>query len=300
MKNTIKILFSASVCAVALSSCSKLNTTPSFNPDDSFVAFDNAAFTVTEDCGYLSVPVSIASIDPEKVNVAIKTIDGTAKAGVDYELDGDGVVRFDGKLRTMVVDINIVSKVGTYTGDLDFSLEIVSAGNLKLGANKTCKVTISDLDHPLAAILGEYTGTAFDYFDGAAVNWNVNFMKDTKDVTVLWIDAPTGSFQGTYPSADYRIYAKVADDKKSFTVSLGQVLASKASGNTVSLWGFDGSSVYDGGSVTFTLDESGKTFTIEDGWGWGIGYLKDGNSVSLYDLYSPGTGSTPSVSFTKK
>lgn len=299
MKNTYKILFSAAVGALALASCSKMNDYPTFNPDDSFAAFDNVAYTVTEDCGSLSIPVSIASIDAQKVNVALKAVEGTAKSGTHFELVGDGVLRFDGKARTMVVDVNIISKVGEYTGDLDFSLELVSAGSLKLGANKTCKVTISDLDHPLAAILGEYTGKAYDYFDGAPVSWKANFMKDAKDVTVLWIDAPTAYFQGTYPSADFRIYAKVADDKKSFTVSLGQVLASKASGNTVSLWGFDGSGVYDGGSITFTLDESGKTFTIEEGWGWGIGYLTSSDQVSLYDLYSPGTGSTPSVSFTK-
>lgn len=300
MKNTNKILFIAAVSAMALVSCSKMNDYPTFNPDDSFAAFDQIAYSVDENCGTLTIPVSIASIDPEKVNVALKAVDSTAKAGVNYELVGDGVLRFDGKLRTMAIDVKINDKSGEYTGDLVFCLELVSAGGLKIGANNTCTVTISDLDHPLAAILGEYTGTGFDYFDGAAVNWNVNFMKDAKDVTVLWIDAPTASFQGTYPSGDYRIYAKVAEDQKSFTVPLGQVLASKASGKTVSLWSFNGSSVYSSGSVTFTLDASGKTFTIEEGFGWGIGYLTDSNSVSLFDLYSPGTSSTPAVSFTKK
>ena len=299
MKNAYKILFSAAVCALALVSCSKMNETPSFNPDDSFASFDNLAYTVSEDCGKVSIPVSIASIDPQTVTVALKAVDGTAKAGVNYDFAGDGILRFDGNSRTMVVDINIVDKTGEYTGDLDFSVEIVSAGELKVGANSVCKVTISDLDHPLAAILGEYTGTAYNYFDNATTSWKVNFMKDAKDVTVLWIDAPTASFQGTYPSADYRIYAKVSEDKKSFTVSLGQTLASKAGSNVVSLWGFDGSSVYDGGTVTFTLDASGKTFTIEDGWGWGVGYLTSSDQVSLYDLYSPGTSSTPAVSFTK-
>ena len=80
MKNIFKIF----VFAVALSaafSCSKLNETPVFEDSMSFVAFDVTSVIVNENAGSVSIPVTIASIDPKAVTVAYTVTDDTAKAG---------------------------------------------------------------------------------------------------------------------------------------------------------------------------------------------------------------------------
>lgn len=217
MKNLFKIITSATVLA-ALFSCSGLNETPVFEDSMTFVAFDKTSVTVDENAGTVSIPVTIASIDPKAVTVAYTVTDGTAKAGVNFNLkDPSAVLVFDGQTRTMNLELAIVDLTGEYTGDLSFSLSLVAPGNMKLGANSTCAVKISDLDHPLADILGTYTVTAEDFAQGA-VNWTMTLSKDPSDVNVVWIDyvCPL-AMQGSMA-----VYANVSEDHKTISIPCGQ------------------------------------------------------------------------------
>lgn len=213
MKIVNKILISA-MAAAAVISCD-LNKTPCFEDSRSFAAFDKTSVVVDENAGSVKIPVTIASIDPKKVSVAYQAVDGSAKTGVNFRLkDAAAVLAFDGQKRTMEIEVDIIDIPGEYTGDLSFTLELVSAGSIDLGANSTCTVRIADLDHPLASILGGYEAKGEENWDGP-LTWDVTFDKDPDDVTVVWIN-------GLVPGIPISIYGNVSDDFSSIYIPLGQ------------------------------------------------------------------------------
>ena len=150
----MKRIYKYFACALALTgafSCSDLNETPVFEDSKSFVAFSQTSYSVKEDAGTLSIPVTVASIDAKQVTVAYSVADGTAKKGANFSLaDEAAVLVYDGETRTQNIVLNIVNIATTaeksgYTGDLDFTVTIESAGELDLGYNTTCTVKIVDL-----------------------------------------------------------------------------------------------------------------------------------------------------------
>ena len=217
----MKKIFKTFCFAAALSaafSCSNLNVTPAFEDSKSFAAFDVTSVTVDENAGTVSIPVTIASLEPKAVAVAYVVEDGTAKAGENYSLvDDSAVLTFDGKTRTQNIVINITDLAGKYTGDLGFTITLVKPGSLNLGASSVCTVKISDLDHPLADILGTYVVTATDFAQGD-VTWEMTLTKDESDVTMVWIDyvCPLAK-QGSMA-----VYANVSEDHKTISIPCGQ------------------------------------------------------------------------------
>lgn len=293
MKNILFKIMAGAAAISALASCN-LNDYPTFNDADAFVAFDKTGIIVDETVGTISIPVTIASVDPVKTAVTYEIVEGTAKAGENFTLvDESAVLTFDGTERTKDIVINITDLTGEYTGDLTFTVNLLSGGKtLNLGANSSCSVKIGDLDHPLAAILGAYDATGFSYFDGVQDSWILTMYKDDKDVTVVWIDGIISALAGAYPSADYRVYGNVSEDQQTISIPLGQQLPTTVNGNVVSLWSFNGSSVSTSGNLEVTFENG--TWKVE-GSGLGVGYATDSGSVSLYGLYNPDT-----ISWTKK
>ena len=146
MKNIYKLISGLAMLSVAVS-CD-LNKTPVFDDADAFAAFDVTAVTVNEDAGTVSIPVTIASVNPMAATISYTVEDGSAKAGTNYSLvDESAVLVFDGENRTRNIEINI-NNVDEYTGNLSFTVRIISAGSLKVGAESECTVTIADLNHP--------------------------------------------------------------------------------------------------------------------------------------------------------
>ena len=186
-----KIVFFLSVAAlsVAAASCSNLNTEPSFDDKNAFVEFDKSSKIVNESDGEISIPVTLCSLKGIDDVVSYEVKNGTAMAGVDFELmDGKAVLNFDSSNRTQNVKIKVIEHKGVYTGDLNFTIVIKSAGTSGIGMVKKCTVTIQDNDHPLAAILGAYTASATAYA-GSPVTWNCNLTKDPDDPTLVYWDA---------------------------------------------------------------------------------------------------------------
>lgn len=261
----MKNIYRFTACALALTaalSCSKLNETPVFEDGKSFVGFAQTTYTVNEDADSLVIPVTVASPDPVKVTVAYSVADSTAKKGTNYTLaDEAAVLVYDGETRTQNIVLNVVNIATTaeksgYTGDLVFTVTLESAGELEIGYNKTCVVKIVDLDHPLADILGTYSCTGIEYWDGE-VSWTANIMKDESDVSVVWIDAFLPMFSGSYPSADFRVYGNVSDDHKTITIPAGQVAASKYGSYDLKFLSFDGQYVNDEGNITLEMNDKG-------------------------------------------
>ncbi len=216
--NKIYKFLAAALALSAMFACSKLNETPSFDDSKAFAAFDVTSMTVNENVGTVRIPVTVASVEPKSVAVAYTVEDGTAKAGVNYSLvDESAVLAFDGKARTMYIELNITNLAGEYTGDVSFTVSLVKPGSMDLGASSKCTVRISDLDHPLADILGTYVVTATDFAQGD-VSWEMTLSKDENDVTVVWIDyvCPLAK------SGAMSVYANVSDDHKTISIPCGQ------------------------------------------------------------------------------
>ncbi len=268
MKNTLKYIAGA-VAAASLAACS-LNPLPTFNDADSFVAFDKTAVSVNENAGTVTIPLTIASINPVKTNISYELVDGTAKAGENYEgSDESAVLVFDGTERTGSIVVNIKNMAGTYTGDLSFTVKLVSATGLNLGASSSCTVTIADLDHPLSSILGKYKATANDKGKGS-VEWELTLSKDAKDVSIVWIDYVC-PLAANNPSLTWNIYGIVSDDLKTITIPCGQKPGAEYDTDDpfTFIW-FDydnGYKIRESGNVTMTSAEDG-VFTTEDGMGF--------------------------------
>ena len=221
MKTEMKKIFVfLSIAALGIASVScNVNPAPVFDDANAFVEMGKTSVSVSEAGGEISIPVTLASIKGIEESVSYAAVDGTAKAGTDFELvDGSATLRFTADARTQYIKVRIIERPGEYTGDLTFSVEIKSAGNLKIGMNKSCSVIINDNDHPLASILGEYAASDFSY-GKAAQSWTATLSKDPDDVTVVHIDAITAFCAG---SSKFDITGSVSEDLKTITIASGQ------------------------------------------------------------------------------
>lgn len=287
MKKILAYIFSGALLSFALVSCN-LNSMPEFDDADSFAAFTKVSYQFNENAGSISIPVTVASVEPKNTIVTYEVVDGTAKLGDDYTLaDESAVLTFDGKIRTANIVINISDKyVGQYTGSKTFTIKLVSGGSVNLGAEDSCTITIADLDHPLNDILGSYTASATDYWSGNT-SWDLELVADPDGNTAMvWIYGISASF----PGETYKMYGNVSGEigERQISVPLGQSF--KYSSYELSLWDFDGQYLNNTGNLEFTAAAGGFATAS----GYGIGYEAEENSVSLFDLYLPG------VTWTKK
>lgn len=285
MKNIYKYV----ACALALTgalSCAELNQTPVFEESKSFVAFDQTAISIDETAGTVTIPVTIASPDRQAVSVGYSVTDVTAKRGTNYSLvDDAAVLVFDGESYTQNIVINIVNFATTeersgYTGDLTFTVELVSAGSLELGFNKTCTIKIVDLDHPLAEILGTYSCAGESYFNGP-LSWSATFEKDEKDENVVWIS-------GIMADSPFTVYGNVNDYKNgdwTITVPAGQ---SAVGSYKFTLCWFDGNYYDDAtGNIVLTRQEDGS-YVSDMGVGVYAYDKSSGEGLGFWDLFLPG------------
>ncbi len=266
MKNLFRIFAGVALIA-SFASCDNLNEVPVFDEKDAFVAMDISSVAVDENKGTVTIPVTIASINPMNTTVSYEVVDSTAKKGVNYNLtDESAVLVFDGQSRTMNIVLNVIDRPGVADGDLIFTVNIVAAGNsLNLGANVSCTVKISDLDHPLADILGTYTVNQEDFAQGA-VSYTMTLAKDDKDPTVVWI-YPICPLAG---QAGMKVYGNVSEDHKTINIPCGQTLESLVFGE----YTYDNGHYFgDSGNIVMTSATPG-VFTTEQGIG-----IVEGNSL---------------------
>ena len=277
MKNIFFKIMAGAALVTAFASC-ELNDFPTFDEADSFVAIDKTAIMVDETAGQVIIPVTIASIDPMKTAVTYEVVDSTAKVNKHYKItDESGVLSFDGTTRTQNIVVDIIDSTGVYTGDLVFTVNLLSGGkNLNLGASSTCVVKISDLDHPLADILGEYTVTGEDFAKGK-FSYTMTLTKDDTDINTVWIDYVCPLAIGN-PMA---VYATVSPDHKTISIPCGQ--QTKAGLIFVEYTYDNGHYVGTSGSVDMVSTTPG-VFTTEQGIG-----MIEGNSLYAGGVVLQGT-----------
>ena len=247
-----KILSYISVAALGIftfASCN-INSNPVFSDKDAFVGFDKAALSVDEDGKTVTVQVNLASLEGLSSTVSFDVVDGTAKKGVNYSISGATTLSFSKENRTQNITINIIDIPGVYTGDLKFDVVLKDAGDVKMSADNKCTVTIVDLDHPLAAILGKYTSTGTK--SGKNIEWSNELRKDPNDPTLVWIYDIAGLALSSWDGWDISYYGVVDADKKKITIALGQESEYVYSnGNPVTLLTVDSAMeyIYDSGNI---------------------------------------------------
>lgn len=278
MKNIFK--YSAvAVAAFALASCSDLNEYPVFQRDDAFVAFTKSSVSVSEAAGTVTITLSQAAVDPIKSVVAYEVIDAstdttgtfTAVKGVNFvDNSVDGLVFFENGARTASITFDIINPVDEngktmFTGDLSFGIRILSASNkVDLGSDNECVVTISDLDHPLASILGDYTVSATSNYYGP-LSWSATAVKDAKDLKTVWFYNLAGAYESNAnPIYGTVIYDENGENIVGITIPAGQTWAYDS--YTMGLYDASESfSYYPSNNLNMVATESGFDLVGEHG-----------------------------------
>ena len=215
-------------------------------------------------------------------------IDKTAHAGVNYNLlTTSGTLTFNADNRTQYIEIQPLY-VTDYTGDLKFDIELSTPANVSLGINSVCTVTISDVNHPLTAMLGEYTVTGDSYWYGVQ-SWTSTILKDENDDHMVWFN----NLHNAATMSSLNVYGNVDDDMTTITLPFGQATEYVYSyGVPCFLYGFNGDAVDSGNwVVSITKDDKGKVTGLDFGkeYGlWLISFNEDYSSNYNFAIYKPG------------
>ncbi len=290
LKNTTLGL--VALAAMGFASCS--NDLPEFNDNDAFVAFTSTSVSVNEDKGEIEIPVLLTSLNGKEGTVDFEFIaDETAPAeeGVNYTVENASkTLTFTKDENTQNIKLKIIELAGKFTGDLRFTVKLTNAQGVNLGADNTFSVTIVDIDHPLAFMLGTYSATAESYYDGDT-SWSLTIAKDDADVSKVWITnlVPGGS------SAKSPVYGTVNAEKTEIRIPVDQETAVSSSYPHICLEGFRGEDgdedITDYLVGTITTDANGNAIiTFADDW-FGAHVYKDDakkSSAGWYNIIMPG------------
>ena len=284
MKLNIKYLSFLLAGAVALASCDK-NEPNVFDDKDAFVAFDAVSVTYAEDYSKdgatFKIPVTLASVKGLDETVKFEVVTPEQKgavAGVNYELlTTTGVLSFNAENRTQYIEFKTMTD-GEYTGDLKFIVKLLPSETLPVGSESECTVTISDIDHPLTFILGDFTASGTDYWDGPA-SWTITIHKDATDDHKVWFDNLFNNPGWIDPRT--RFYGVVNDEKTVINIPFGQESEYKYSnGMPLILLGLDNDLYgHDTGSVdvAITVDGANVSLDFGDEYGFWVQIKETGN-----------------------
>lgn len=272
MKRITKYIGLALAVSAFAASCNK-NAEPVFNDKDAFVAFDKVSLSVAEDYSKdgktFKVPVTLASVkgfeETLKFEITEPAKNG-AKAGVNYELvTTSGVLSFDAENRTAYIEFKTKTD-DTFTGDLKLEIEIFGNEEIGVGSENICTLTINDIDHPLGFMLGDYTVTGKDNWDGV-VSWTMTISKDEEDITKVWIHN-----LANWDRAGVEFYGIVNAEKTLINIPFGQECELTYNDEPIYLYGLTNEgNGYSSGSMDIAIvtDDSGKVTGLDFGTEWG-------------------------------
>lgn len=226
-----KFIYTA-IAGVLFASCQSVET-PMFSDKDAFVAFDSKTLSVAENANKeIQIPISLVASKAMDVTTSFE-IDTTAyanvnaaKPGIHYNLKNtDKTVTFTstGEMTQYIV-IEPIDNT-EYGGDVKFDIKLTSAVGCNKGANYTITVTITDNDHPLAAvgILGTYSVSASAAISGSAdsFTWTCEVQKDPDYVNRVWFTQLVYDILGF---SHEMIMGEVSDDLSTITILTAQNL----------------------------------------------------------------------------
>lgn len=282
--NKFKRIYAAALCMILFYSCS--NDFPVFDDKDAFVAITKTSMSVDENVegGELKIPVLLTSISGLERTVEYEVVDGKAKKGVNYEVADESMsLHFTKDEPTQYIVIKVIDNA-SFGGDVDFSVKLKESDEISLGDSQTCTVKIIDDEHPLADILGTYSGVGVSYFDNSALSWDVTLEKDEEDITKVWIGnmVPGGS--------SLKVYGTVNAEKTELKIPVPQEIARSATYPLIQLEGIDAdlNDIPKGGFITATI-ANGK-ITFADGYLSGVYKDEAGKEYAgAYEIVLPGS-----------
>lgn len=182
MKKILNI-FSVAVLVLMAVSC---NRNVEFQ-HATFATFYTTAYNVNEDCGTLKVPVVLYNATGAETQFTVTVNADKAEEGKDFEILSpvNGILTFSGETDTLAVEIAVSDDfVGQFTGGKSFSLHLASiTEGINVGNLNVASINILDLDHPLAAFIGKWSGTLTGLFQNPSYNTTINMVADEKDET---------------------------------------------------------------------------------------------------------------------
>ena len=244
MKANFKHILAALAVVAMTASCDR---TADFKCSK-FVTVDHTSYSVPEDGGEVIIPVHVLNATAEDVQVSVTSVDGTAKEGVDYELIAptSGLLNFPAGTDSLAVKVSIKPQVGKYTGNMNFYIQVSSATEGVVNGNlTTAMVTIRDLDHPLAAFLGDWTGV-YALANGQKLPNTISIVADPDDVTKVTIENLELYFAiaGGEVAPDANVFkASVNEDKTIITIPQKQEISPNYPGTVIR--GFNAPSLQD-------------------------------------------------------
>lgn len=237
-----------------------------------FATFDAASYSYNEDVGEFVVPVSIVNPTGSEVSVSVKTIDGKAQEGVDFEIISpvSGILTFapGESEQEIIVGVNYDPSL---TGTKDFTVAIASATEgFQVGGCNTAKIRIKDDNHPLKMFIGEWTASATGA-TGLSYAWSMIIEGDESDPTwsnllVYDLEPLTSNYLGYNSENGYNVVdAKANDSKTQIIVAYDSYLASDEDGFVYSVACLNNpnySLATNFDDVKMDLSKDGKTLTI--------------------------------------
>ena len=292
MKKILIYTLTALSAAAALASCNK-NDYPVFDDKNAFVAFDETEVSASEDYSKngdtLRVAVTLASVAGLEETVKFEISEPStkaAKAGVNYELlTTSGTLSFDANHRTAYIEF-LTKYDGIYTGDLSFTIKVYGNDEIASGSEDECKVTITDIDHPLSSILGAYTATGRSYWDKVNTSWTLTLIKDTEDDHKVWFDnlfATSGWAMKTT-----RYYGTVDQDLTTITLPFGQESEYKYKGtDPLTMIGIDTDyHSHDTGSLQIKIVSEDGNISLDFGKEYGLWFYFE--NYGNFEILVPG------------
>ena len=256
-----------------LASCN-LNDYPEFDDADAFLAFTSSTASIGEESGTLEIPVLLTSKSGMTATAEIEVVadeEGTgAKEGTDFTIENKSLSFSGLEGATQFIKINIVDN-DVFGGNKTFTIRLKEGGNVKLGAAKTCKVTIQDNEHPLAFILGTYGASADSYFSSRGhFDWDVTISRDDNDINKVWIGNldPYFAVNGYNTSRDCNIfYGVVNEDKTQILVPVGQKLGYENTELAAFVAADPDVDETEGDNIVIEIHDGGNTLVITNAWG---------------------------------
>lgn len=256
-----------------LASCN-LNDYPEFDDADAFLAFTSSTASIGEESGTLEIPVLLTSKSGMTATAEIEVVadgEGTgAKEGTDFTIENKSLSFSGLEGATQFIKINIVDN-DVFGGNKTFTIRLKEGGNVKLGAAKTCKVTIQDNEHPLAFILGTYGASADSYFSSRGhFDWDVTISRDDNDINKVWIGNldPYFAVNGYNTSRDCNIfYGVVNEDKTQILVPVGQKLGYENTELAAFVAADPDEDETEGDNIVIEIHDGGNTLVITNAWG---------------------------------
>lgn len=280
----MKKIFKLCVVAVMVVLAASCNRKVEFE-HTTFATFGAVKYNVPENAGSLSIPVILYNATGVDTQISVAVDAATAVENTDFEIvsPANDLLTFTAGIDTLYVEVAITSMEGEFTGAKDFSLKIASlTEGVSVGNYNIANVTIADLDHPLAALAGDWAGEAmFATNPPTPLQTVLNLAIDANDDTYTKLIITGWEAHPNYAGYALPVTAVYDSQKSTIYIPAGQA-AWGVDGYGFVFYGFDGTNAV---NLELAYDQNANTLTQMNYYGC---YSTEGDDQGWWSLYQPG------------